>query len=119
LHYGFREGLRLVAEEGLENRRARHRANAEYLWDKLEGLDLTMHVDAAHRLPSLTTVQIPNGVDDMAVRTRLREDFNIEIAGGFGPLKGKIWRIGLMGYGSRRENVAVLIEALREVLSGK
>lgn len=116
LHYGFREGLRLVAEEGLENRWARHRKNAEYLWEKLEALDLSMHVEAKNRLPPLTTVRVPAGVDEVAVRTKLRDGYNIEIAGGFGPLKGKIWRVGFMGFGSRRENVTLLAEALREVL---
>jgi alanine-glyoxylate transaminase/serine-glyoxylate transaminase/serine-pyruvate transaminase len=116
LHYGFREGLRLVLEEGLEARWQRHRANAEYLWGKLEALDLGLHVAPAHRLPALTTVQVPAGADDLAVRTRLRDQYNIEIAGGFGPLKGKIWRVGLMGFGSRRENATLLAEALREVL---
>ena len=117
LHYGFREGLRLVLEEGLENRWRRHQANAEYLWAKLESLDLNLHVAVPHRLPALTTVQIPVGADDVAVRAKLRDEFNIEIAGGFGPLKGKVWRVGLMGFGSRRENAALLAEALREVLS--
>ena len=116
LHYGFREGLRLVLEEGLEARWRRHRENAEYLWEKLEGLDLNMHVAAANRLPSLTTVQIPNGVDDMKVRARLRDEFNIEIAGGFGPLKGKVWRVGLMGSSSRPENVRLLLAALDDLL---
>lgn len=116
LHYGFREGLRLALEEGLETRWARHRANAEYLWKKLESLDLALHVPADHRLPSLTTVRVPGDVDEAAVRARLRDEFNIEIAGGFGPLKGKIWRIGLMGFSSRKENVALLAEALAEVL---
>jgi len=116
LHYGFREGLRLTLEEGLEARWRRHRANAEYLWEKLEGLDLNLQVAPDHRLPPLTTVQIPNGVDEAKVRARLRDEFNIEIAGGFGPLKGKIWRVGLMGFSSRRENVALLTEALREIL---
>ena len=117
LHYGFREGLRLVLEEGLENRWRRHRENAEYLWGKLEALDLTLQVAAPNRLPALTTVQIPNGVDDLAVRAKLRDQYNIEIAGGFGPFKGKIWRIGLMGFGSRKENATLLAEALREVLA--
>lgn len=116
LHYGLREGLRLVLEEGLEARWARHRANAEYLWSKLAALGLSLHVAAEHRLPSLTTVRAPEGVDEAAVRARLRDEYNIEIAGGFGPLKGKIWRVGLMGFSSRRENVALLSEALREVL---
>ncbi|MEK7328380.1 MAG: alanine--glyoxylate aminotransferase family protein, partial [Chloroflexota bacterium] len=85
-------------------------------WAKLEALGLHLHVAPAHRLPALTTVRVPEGVDDVAVRTRLRDDYNVEIAGGFGPLKGQIWRVGLMGFSSRRENVALLAEALREIL---
>ncbi len=119
LHYGFREGLRLVLEEGLEDRWSRHKAVAEYLWDKMETLGLKLFVPREHRLPSLNTVCIPDGVDDAAVRTSLRETYNIEIAGGFGPLKGKIWRVGLMGFSSRRENVTLLSEAMREILQKK
>ena len=119
LHYGFREGLRLVLEEGLEDRWIRHQAIAEYLWEKMENLGLSLFVPRDHRLPSLTTVCVPDGVDDVAVRTCLRETYNIDIAGGFGPLKGKIWRVGLMGFSSRRENVTLLSEALREILHGK
>jgi alanine-glyoxylate transaminase/serine-glyoxylate transaminase/serine-pyruvate transaminase len=119
LHYGFREGLRLVLEEGLEDRWFRHQAIAEYLWEKMENLGLSLFVRREHRLPSLTTIRVPNGVDDVAVRTRLREAYNIDIAGGFGPLKGKIWRVGLMGFSSRRENVTLLSEALREILHGR
>jgi len=116
LHYGFREGLRLVLEEGLEARWRRHRENAEYLWKKLEELDLSFHVTTKNRLPPLTTVVAPGGADEAAVRARLRDEFNVEIAGGFGPLKGRIWRVGLMGFSSRRENIALLAEALREIL---
>jgi alanine-glyoxylate transaminase/serine-glyoxylate transaminase/serine-pyruvate transaminase len=119
LHYGLREGLRLVLEEGLEDRWVRHQAIAEYLWEKMENLGLKLFVPQEHRLPSLTTVCVPEGVDDVAVRTRLRETYNIDIAGGFGPLKGKIWRVGLMGFSSRRENVTLLSEALREILHGR
>jgi alanine-glyoxylate transaminase/serine-glyoxylate transaminase/serine-pyruvate transaminase len=119
LHYGFREGLRLVLEEGLEDRWVRHQAIAEYLWEKMEALGLKLFVRREHRLPSLTTVCVPDGVDDVAVRTRLREAYNIDIGGGFGPLKGKIWRVGLMGFSSRRENVTLLSEALREILDGR
>ena len=68
-------------------------------------MGLTLHVAREHRLPSLTTVRVPEGVDEMAVRRRLLQEFNIEIAGGLGELKGKVWRIGLMGYSSRMENV--------------
>ncbi|MBU2027702.1 MAG: alanine--glyoxylate aminotransferase family protein [Proteobacteria bacterium] len=119
LHYGFREGLRLVLEEGLEDRWIRHRAIAEYLSEKMEALGLKLFVRREHRLPSLTTVCVPDGADDVAVRTRLREAYNIDIGGGFGPLKGKIWRVGLMGFSSRRENVTLLSEALREILDGR
>ena len=119
LHYGFREGLRLVLEEGLEDRWVRHRAIAEYLSEKMEALGLKLFVRREHRLPSLTTVCVPDGADDAAVRTRLREAYNIDIGGGFGPLKGKIWRVGLMGFSSRRENVTLLSEALREILDGR
>ena len=116
LHYGFREGLRIVLEEGLKERWFRHQTIAEYLWDKMETLGLKLFVARENRLPSLNTVCIPDGVDDVAVRTSLREIYNIEIAGGFGPLKGKIWRVGLMGFSCRRENVTLLSEAMREIL---
>jgi len=119
LHYGLREGLRLVLEEGLEERWSRHRLISEYLWEKISCLGLKLFVDPPNRLHALTTVIIPEGVDDVAVRMRLREEYNIDIAGGFGPLKGKIWRIGLMGFASRRENVTLIAEALREILQVK
>lgn len=115
-NYALYEGLRLVVEEGLENRWARHRKNAELLWDGLKDLDLTLHVPEAHRLTTLTTVRVPEGVDELAVRRRLLEEYNIEIAGGLGELKGRIWRIGLMGYSSRPENVILLLSALERLL---
>lgn len=116
LHYALREALRLAVEEGLEARFARHRANAELFWRGLEALDLPPFVPLKNRLATLTTPQVPAGVDDAAVRARLLEDYNIEIAGGFGQLKGKVWRVGLMGYSSRRENVLLLLSALEEIL---
>jgi alanine-glyoxylate transaminase/serine-glyoxylate transaminase/serine-pyruvate transaminase len=117
MNYGLREALRLVAEEGLEARFARHRKHAEMLWQGLEAMGLQMHVPISHRLPTLTTVQIPPSVaDEVKVRQALLNEFNIEIASGFGPLKGKVWRIGLMGFSSRRENITLLLEALREIL---
>jgi alanine-glyoxylate transaminase/serine-glyoxylate transaminase/serine-pyruvate transaminase len=118
MNYALREALRLVVEEGLEARFARHRANAEQLWDGLDALDLPPLVPRAYRLPTLTTAQLPPSIDDAAVRRRLLDDYNIEIAGGFGPLKGKVWRIGLMGFSSRRENVALLLAALKDILAG-
>jgi alanine-glyoxylate transaminase/serine-glyoxylate transaminase/serine-pyruvate transaminase len=116
LHYALREGLRMAVEEGLEERFARHRANAELFWQGLEALDLPPFVPLKNRLSTLTTPQVPAGIDDVTVRTHLLEDYNIEIAGGFGPLKGKVWRVGLMGYSSRRENVLLLLAALEEIL---
>ena len=106
----------MIAEEGLEARWERHLRNAQLLWDGLEELGMSLHVPAEHRLPSLTTVRIPDGVDDAAVRTRLLRDYGIEIGGGLGTLKGKVWRIGLMGYSSRPENVELLLGALRRIL---
>ncbi len=115
MNYALREALRLVAEEGLPARFARHRANAELLWAGLEELDLPPFVPLAHRNPTLTTCRLRPGLDDVAVRQGLLNDYNIEISGGFGPLKGKIWRIGLMGHSSRRENVASLLTAVRTI----
>ncbi|MGH2605780.1 MAG: alanine--glyoxylate aminotransferase family protein, partial [Anaerolineales bacterium] len=77
---------------------------------------LPLLVPPTHRLPSLTTPRLPDGRDEAALRLRLLTDYNIEIAGGFGPLAGKVWRIGLMGHSSRRENVVTLLGALREIL---
>jgi alanine-glyoxylate transaminase/serine-glyoxylate transaminase/serine-pyruvate transaminase len=116
LVYALRESLRVVLEEGLEERWARHRANAERLWRGLESLGLELHVPPAHRIPSLTTVRVPDGVDEAAVRTRLRDEYGIEIGAGLGPLKGRVWRVGLMGYGSQRANVDLLLAALGEIL---
>ncbi|KAA3644639.1 MAG: alanine--glyoxylate aminotransferase family protein [Chloroflexi bacterium] len=116
MNFALREGLRLIAEEGLEARFERHQANAEMLWAGLEELDLPPLVPKEYRLPSLTTPQLSPSVDDAVVRGRLLNEYNIEIAGGFGPLAGKVWRIGLMGFSSRKENVLTLLAALKEVL---
>ncbi len=118
MNYALREALRLVDEEGLEPRFARHRRNAELMWDGLAALDLTPHVALDHRLPSLTTVSVPDGVDEAAVRRRLLEEYGIEISGGLGALKGKVWRIGLMGYSSSEVNVVTLLGALERILHG-
>ncbi len=115
--YALYEGLRLVAEEGLEARWARHQRMAKLLWDGLEAMDMTMHVPLEHRLPSLTTVRIPDGVDELAIRRKLLADYNIEIAGGLGELAGKVWRVGLMGYSAREENVLLFLAALEKLLA--
>ena len=118
MNFALREALRLVQEEGLEPRVARHRANAQMLWAGLEDLGLQLHVAEGHRLPTLTTVCVPDGVDEAAIRRRLLDEYNIEIAGGLGAFKGKIWRIGLMGYSSQRQNVLLLLAALDSLLRG-
>ncbi len=115
--YGLREALRLVYEEGLEARFERHQRLAQRLWHGLESLGLEMLVPEAVRLPTLTTPRLPPGTDDAEVRRRLRQEFNLEIAGGFGALAGKVWRIGLMGHSCRPENVALLLAALRTILN--
>jgi alanine-glyoxylate transaminase/serine-glyoxylate transaminase/serine-pyruvate transaminase len=110
--YALREALRLAHEEGLSERYHRHARNAKRLWDGLEDLGIDLFVPEPLRVPQLTTPLVPNGVDETEVRRRLLQDFNIEIAGGFGPLAGKIWRIGLMGHSSRTENIELLLSAL-------
>ncbi|WP_157314891.1 alanine--glyoxylate aminotransferase family protein [Chitinibacter sp. GC72] len=114
--YALHESLRLLADEGLENAWARHAAMHELLRDGLEKLGIQFVVDAEYRLPQLNAVHIPAGVDDAAVRAQLLNDYNLEIGAGLGALAGKAWRIGLMGYGARRENVALLMNALTNVL---
>lgn len=116
MNYALREGLRLVAEEGLEARFARHQANAERLWAGLGEMDLACHVPEAHRLPTLTTVRAPEGVDEADVRRKLLSGYNIEVGGGLGQLKGQVWRVGLMGYSSAPQNVTLLLAAFREIL---
>ena len=117
LIYGMREALRLVLEEGLEARWERHRNNQQALVAGLEAMGLQMLVpDSADRLVTVTSVKIPAGIDDRKVRLQLLDEFNIEIAGGFGPVKGKIWRVGLMGYSSQNTNVLLFLAAFEKVL---
>ena len=115
---GLHAGLGALLEEGLDGARERHAECGQLLWDGLEDLGLELLVKKEHRLPQLTTVRIPEGVDDGAVRTRLLDDYGIEIGAGAGQLAGKIWRIGCMGHTARRRNVLALLGALREVLDG-
>jgi alanine-glyoxylate transaminase/serine-glyoxylate transaminase/serine-pyruvate transaminase len=117
MNYALREALRLIHEEGIEERCARHRANAKMLWQGLEAMGLQPVVPVEYRPPSLTTVWIPDGVDDISIRQRLLQEYNIAIAGGLGDFKGRVWRIGLMGYSSRPENVLLLLGALERLLS--
>lgn len=118
-YYGLAETLRLIDEEGLENRWTRHRANAALLWSELSALeaDLIPLAPEAYRLPTLNAVRLPNTLEsqEAALRTRLLQEHGIEIGGGFGDLKGKLWRIGLMGHGSEARNVYTLVGALRHL----
>lgn len=116
MNYALREALRLVQEEGLEARFERHRRNAHELIAGLETLELPPLVAEPHRLPSLTSVKVPAGMDEAKVRRTLLNEYNIEIGGGLGDLAGKIWRIGLMGESSRKANVVYLLAALGEIL---
>ena len=116
LHYALREALRIVQEEGLDARYARHRANAELLWAGLEELGTPPFIKEEYRLPPLTTAIVPDGVDPNALRAKLLNEYNVEIAGGFGALKDKVWRVGLMGYSSRRENVTLFLAAMNALL---
>ncbi|MEL4282790.1 alanine--glyoxylate aminotransferase family protein [Shewanella mangrovisoli] len=115
--YALHESLRLLAEEGLEKAWQRHKEMHLVLRAGLEKLGLKFVVAEASRLPQLNAIYIPEGVDDAAVRARLLKDYNLEIGAGLGALAGKAWRIGLMGFGARRENVALCLRALEEVLN--
>ncbi|MGE5542888.1 MAG: alanine--glyoxylate aminotransferase family protein, partial [Bacillota bacterium] len=114
--YALHEALTIIAEEGLDERFKRHATNAAALAAGLEAMGLRLLVARDYRLPSLTTVVIPEGVDDVAVRKRLLADYSIEIGGGLGTLKGKIWRVGLMGHTSQRSNVLLFLSTLGAVL---
>ena len=114
--FALKEALTLIQEEGLENRVARHQRMGDLLKSGLTDLGLELFGDPENRLPMLTCVLIPEGVEDAAVRNRLLRDYGIEIVGGFGPLKGKAWRVGLMGYSAAERNVHYLLAALREIL---
>ncbi len=116
MNYAIYEALRIVVEEGLETRFKRHVANAAALVAGLKAMGIEMAAQEGHRLPQLTAVTIPDGIKDAKVRERLLKLFNIEIGAGLGPFKGKVWRIGLMGEGSRRENVMLVLNALEEIL---
>ena len=115
--YALHESLLMVHEEGLENAWERHRRNHEALRAGLEAMGIRFIVDEPHRLPQLNAVAIPQGVDDAAVRTRLLQEHHLEIGAGLGDLAGKVWRIGLMGYSSRIENITGCLGALDGVLA--
>jgi alanine-glyoxylate transaminase/serine-glyoxylate transaminase/serine-pyruvate transaminase len=118
LIYALREAMRLTMEEGLENRWARHRVNQQALIAGVEAMSLELLVkNPKERLVTVTPVMIPTGIDDVKFRNQLLDEFNIEIAGGIGPLKGKIWRLGLMGYCAQKANVLLLLSAMEKVMT--
>ncbi|MDP3939537.1 MAG: alanine--glyoxylate aminotransferase family protein [Deltaproteobacteria bacterium] len=114
--YALREALRLVQEEGLEARWARHALHHRALAAGLEAMELSLVVPGEERLPQLNAIAVPEGVEDAPVRRRLLEEFGIEIGAGLGVFQGKVWRVGLMGYSASRENVLALLEALGVIL---
>ena len=116
--YAIREALRMLMEEGLANRIQRHARSAAALRAGLEALGMDLFADPDHRLNPLTAVLVPDGIEDAAVRRTLAEDYGIDIGGGLGELRGKVWRIGLMGESAREINVFALLSALERILSG-
>lgn len=114
--YALREGLRLIVEEGLEERFARHLLHERALVAGLTAMGVELYGEPGCKLPVVTCIQIPAGVDGESVRSMLLEQFGVEIASSFGPLKGRIWRIGTMGYSSSKRNVLLLLGALEAVL---
>jgi len=114
--YALREALRIIAEEGLDARFARHRRNHLALVAGIEAMGLSMHVPEPERLPMLNTVRIPEGADDKRVRQALLRDFGIEIGVGLGELAGLVWRVGLMRHASRPRNVFLFLGALQTIL---
>lgn len=117
LNYALHEALRVVMEEGLEARFARHQSNAEQLWKGLEELDMELLVKREHRLHTVTSVKVPPSASHDHVKKHLLEDYGIEIGAGLGQLKGQIWRIGLMGHSSQRKFVSLVLAALREIMA--
>ncbi len=116
LNYALLEALQLIEEEGLQNRLARHLKNHKALVAGVEAMGLEMLVKPEYRLPTLNTIRIPDGIEDLKVRQYLLRSFNLEIGGGLGALAGKVWRVGLMGYSSSAENVLFFLSALSRAL---
>ncbi|MDQ6986291.1 MAG: hypothetical protein Q9M25_00635, partial [Mariprofundaceae bacterium] len=115
--YALHESLVILEQEGLENAWARHRLHHNALKAGLEALGLPFVVPEADRLPQLNAVSLPQGIDDTAVRSALLNDYNLEIGAGLGPMAGKVWRIGLMGYAANKSNVLLCLGALDDVLA--
>ncbi len=119
MNYALYEALRIIDEEGLPARFARHRENSDALTAGVKSMGLQVAAQEGYRLPQLTAVRVPNGIDDAKTRSELLRLFNTEVGAGLGPFKGKVWRIGLMGESSRRENVMLILNALETILSAQ
>jgi len=117
MFYALREALMVITEEGIENRWERHRRSNRAFVKGIEALGLRMHVPEAHRIATLNTVCVPEGVDEAKVRRRLLDGPGIEIAGGFGPLAGKVFRIGVMGPLATEDNVQFFLKEFKKALS--
>jgi alanine-glyoxylate transaminase/serine-glyoxylate transaminase/serine-pyruvate transaminase len=116
MNYALLEALRILNEEGLPSRYERHRRNHQALVQGIEAMGLSMFVPEPNRVWSLNTICIPPGIDDAALRKNLLEEYNLEISSGLGALRGKIWRVGLMGYGSSETHVLFFLAALEQAL---
>ncbi len=114
--YALHEGLRIVLEEGLDERFKRHKLHEKALIAGIEGMGLELFGDARSKLPTVTCIKIPDGIEAESVRSMMLNDFGVEIASSFGPLHGKIWRIGTMGYSCRKENVLFALASLEAAL---
>ena len=119
MSYALYEALRIIHEEGLDACWARHRLNHQALKAGLSAIGIRYAAQEGHQLPMLNAVHIPEGVDDMKVRNGLLNRFGIEIGGGLGAFKGKVWRVGLMGYGARPANVLLFLSALEQLQIGR
>ncbi len=117
--YALREGLRIIREEGLEARIARHSLNEKALVAGIEAMGLEVFGDKVNKMPTVTCVSVPEGIKESEIRMGMIEDFGVEIAAAFGSLSGKIWRVGSMGYSSRKENVLRVLSALEATLIRK
>jgi alanine-glyoxylate transaminase/serine-glyoxylate transaminase/serine-pyruvate transaminase len=116
MNYALHEALRIVLEEGLEAAWQRHREVHEAFIREMRKLEIEPAVNETIRAPMINAIKIPEGADDAKIRQRLYDEFNIEIGAGLGPLRGKIWRVGLMGHGARVENVEILAKALKQLI---
>src|SRR5580692_856085 len=119
MFYALREALLVIAEEGIANRWERHRRSHKSFVKQIEDMGLRMHVPEAYRIPTLNTVRVPDGVDDAKVRKHLLDEAGIEIAGGFGPLAGKVFRIGVMGPLATDDNVQFFLQEFKKILSAE